>query len=284
MITYLDLEAAIARWATERPDVRAVLVIGSRAQKRNPVDQFSDLDLVVFTTHPGTYDRDAGWLPYLGEIWLAVRDRTGHGDREWLVLFEGGIKADFVIAPATRGQGLHDMLEQSVYVDVFRRGVRVLAYENSAASREGPQLDAPESRGELTEVEFELGVNRFILATARAAKFLRRRDLWRTQQQINVDVKRALLVLIEWQARSRRPDVADVWYDGRFIEAWADPRVVRSLPRLFAAYDESDLHEALIFTLDLSEWLMAEIARSLETPFPSPGQAGALSWIRDLLV
>lgn len=283
MITYHNLEDTISRWARDRPDVRALLVIGSRARENGPVDQYSDLDLVIYTTHPAAYDTDSDWIATFGEIWLSVRSRTGRGDREWLVLFAGGIKADFVIAQATKDKELAETLEQSVYADVFRRGVRVLLDKSSAKSSEVLHLSTPESRNLPTGTEFEFGVNRLILATARAAKFVRRGDLWRSQQQINIDVKQALLTLIEWHARVTRAVDNDVWYDGRFIETWADPRVVSTLPELFARYDRADLYETLTSTLGLAEWLAAEIASSLDETFPKPGQARALAWIRELL-
>jgi aminoglycoside 6-adenylyltransferase len=283
MITYQGLEDAISLWAREQPDVRAVLVIGSRAQEHSTVDQYSDLDLVVYTSRPISYDRTADWLSTFGEIWLAVRSRTGRGDREWLVLFAGGVKADFVIVPAVEGHGLTEMLERSAYIKVFRRGIRVLYDRDGAASGERLQLDRAQSEVKPTVDDFELAVNRLILATARAAKFVSRGDLWRSQQQINVEVRQALLTLIEWQAILASPADKDIWHSGRFIEAWADPHVVRKLPELFAGYDEADLRDALSSALDLAEWIAEEIAGSLELPFPAPVQAKALSWTRELL-
>jgi aminoglycoside 6-adenylyltransferase len=283
MITYQALENTIMQWATDRPDVRAVLLIGSRAQDNSTIDQYSDLDLVIYTTRPAAYDTDSNWIVSFGEIWLTVRSKTDVGDREWLVLFAGGVKADFVIAPSLKGKGLAETLEDSAYADVFRRGVRVLTDRSGAASSELLFLPVPQSRNLPTSVEFELVLNRMILATARAAKFLRRGDLWRCQQQISAEVRQALLVLIEWHARLTRPLDDDIWYGGRFIDKWADPRVAAALPGLFASYDEADVQRALASAVDLSEWLVTEIAVSLEDTFPKPGQAEALSWVRQLL-
>jgi aminoglycoside 6-adenylyltransferase len=283
MISYQSLEDTILRWSVIRPDVRAVRVVGSRALENGPVDQYSDLDLVIYTAHPAAYDKDSSWIDSLGEIWLSVRSRTGQGDREWLALFSGGVKADFVIAEAATDAKLAEMLEQSSYADVFRRGVRVLLDKNGGAPSRELHLSAPKSRKLPTAVEFESAVNLLILDVARAAKFVRRGDLWRGQQQVNGEVMQALLVLVEWHAGLTSAAANDIWYAGRFIEKWADPHIVATLPNLLAGYDEVELHRALNSIIDLTEWMAKGIAESLDQTFPKPGQARALSWIRELL-
>ena len=159
----------------------------------------------------------------------------------------------------------------------------MLLDKSGATSSEDLHLSAPVSGKLPTGIEFELEANRLILATARAAKFVRRGDLWRSQQQINVEVNRALLVLIEWHARLTRTAGNDIWYAGRHFETWADPRVVSAMPDLFARYNEVELQMALNSMIDLTEWLAMEIAESINKTFPNPGQSKALAWIRGLL-
>lgn len=52
-------------WGRERGDVRAVLVVGSRARADTPADQWSDTDLVV-VGDPATYPASAEWLGAFG--------------------------------------------------------------------------------------------------------------------------------------------------------------------------------------------------------------------------
>ncbi len=56
--TRMDLlAAAIADWAREREDVRAVLVVGSQARTHPPADRWSDLDVVLFVDEPAAARR-----------------------------------------------------------------------------------------------------------------------------------------------------------------------------------------------------------------------------------
>ena len=49
---YLDIELRIVDWASAIPDIRAIVVYGSRASLNNSYDEFSDLDLILFTSDP----------------------------------------------------------------------------------------------------------------------------------------------------------------------------------------------------------------------------------------
>ena len=65
-MTYEDLLDRFLAWARLRPDVRAVIVVGSCARTDHPADAFSDLDLVVVSTDPDRYLSETDWLKALG--------------------------------------------------------------------------------------------------------------------------------------------------------------------------------------------------------------------------
>ena len=80
--TYADLETRIIAWANVRSGVRGVVVVGSRARQDHSADEWSDLDLILFTDDIALYQEDGRWLDELGRVWIAVRGQTGHGDFE----------------------------------------------------------------------------------------------------------------------------------------------------------------------------------------------------------
>jgi aminoglycoside 6-adenylyltransferase len=122
-MNYDRVETRISNWAKEQDLIRAVVVIGSRAREDHKADAWSDLDLMLFVTDQQRYVKDTSWLATFGEVWLRVLNFTGAGDPEWLVLYEGGMKVDFLLAPAT-GK-LVDTLFGSFYAVAARRGVRI---------------------------------------------------------------------------------------------------------------------------------------------------------------
>jgi len=91
---YQKMEEVIQLWAQQQADIGLVLVVGSRARSEPPPDDWSDLDLVVYTEYPNRYASDSGWLDNFGPVWLANPGQTGRGDPEWQVIYEGGFKLE----------------------------------------------------------------------------------------------------------------------------------------------------------------------------------------------
>lgn len=285
-LTYEQLEASLVTWARSRPDLLAIIVVGSRARVDHSADEWSDLDLVLFTTNPRAYVSQADWREQLGPVWLSLLNETGRGDPEWLVLFAGGLKVDFVVAalPADAGSSLsvQQMLEASPYQLIFRRGVRVL-YDR-AAGQVPLILAAPAgaSPAHPTPGEFLTTVSQALLAAIRVAKLLRRGELWGAKQQCDCDLKQCLLTMLEWHARATKGRETDTWHEGRFLEEWADPRAVAALPDTFAAYYREDLWRALFATLDLFRWLARETAERLDYSFPADVDSSVTEWTRSV--
>ncbi|MGL5860416.1 MAG: aminoglycoside 6-adenylyltransferase [Phycicoccus sp.] len=64
--TYRHIVDRFIRFAEARDDLRAAVIVGSRARTDRPADSLSDLDVVVVTTEPNRYVEDAEWLKQLG--------------------------------------------------------------------------------------------------------------------------------------------------------------------------------------------------------------------------
>ena len=272
----------IRSWVVDNHDLRAVVVIGSQARQNSPADQFSDLDLVLFSTHAEVYARDEGWLEAIGTPWLAVRNTTGRGDPEWMVVFEGGAKVDFVfsrLAEELRTAPLRSILEYSPYSFAYARGVRVLYDRENPASESRIFPFPAQSEPNPTEDEFSQTVQRFFLQALRSARFLRRGELWRAVSLINGKLKDPYLTMLEWHARKNG---SDTWYEGHFLEEWADPRAVHDLPGLFAAYDPAALWDALYASLAAFRWTAGETAGQLGLVYPADLDARITREIRNL--
>ena len=277
-LTYEQLEHTCAAWAQAQPDICAAVVVGSRARVNHPADEWSDLDLVLFTTTPAAYTAPANWLHEIGQVWASSLNLISRGDPEWLALLAGGLKVDFVFTLAT-GATLEQMMEASPYADVYERGVRVL-FDKSAT--QGPVEFKRQPHAHPTQEELMTLLNRVWLSAARAAKFVRRGDVWRAAAESNGELKRYLLTLLEWHTHATRGLERDTWHDGRFMSEWADPRALELLPATFARYDGASARQALFATLDLCRWLAQEIAGQLGYVYPTDAEACVTGWIGSL--
>lgn len=59
---YEQLVERFVRWAETLSDIRAAVIIGSRARVDHPADEWADLDIMVITTDPERYVSTRDWI------------------------------------------------------------------------------------------------------------------------------------------------------------------------------------------------------------------------------
>ncbi len=268
-VTYEQLIEKCVEWAGPRPDIHAVMLLGSRARTDHPADEWSDVDIALVVANPQPYLKSADWLMSFGEFWITFVEPTATANEmERRVLFAGGLDADFSFIPYAK---VNEMMRRGVPPDVaemFHRGWRVLVDKINLETylRQLPvsrRAFQPPSQAEFLEVG-----NDFWYHAVFAAKKLRRGELWVAKACCDDHMKRRLLMAIELHARVFHDADYDTWHGGRFLEQWADPRILAGLREAFAHYDEDDLWRALLATMDLFRWVTKEIAECLGYLYP----------------
>jgi aminoglycoside 6-adenylyltransferase len=253
------LEAAIADWARGRGDVRAAIVVGSRARSDVPADRWSDLDVGLFVDDPSLLAADETWVANFGRPVLTFLEPTAVGDRvERRVLYETGEDVDFPLLDASAWRELASTPEART---VLARGYRILYDElgiGDPLAGEPPPTDPwPPDPAALRELASD-----FWYHALWAARKLRRGEVYTAIGCLDGYLKARLVTLLGWHARAVDPSV-DTWHDGRFLERWADPGALAALERAYAHYDLRDVARALWETIDLFEGLEEETARRL---------------------
>jgi aminoglycoside 6-adenylyltransferase len=114
-------------------------------------------------------------------------------------------------------------------------------------------------------------------------KHLRRGEVWWAKSCCDMYLKERLRRMLEWHAHAVNGPEHDTWMRGRFLEEWADPRVVAQLPGVFAHYDRQDIARALQETMDLFRWLAVETAQRWGYAYPFDGEQYASEWVGRLL-
>ena len=276
---YDALIEQVAAWAEEQSNIRAVLIVGSRARTEHPADAWSDLDLVIFAADPRVYLDDTSWPARFGEVWLTFLEETAVGGGvERRVLYRGGLDVDFSVFPVSQ----IDALAASEAVSVLARGVRVVLDKDRQMERLIVAASSPVGRELPTEAAFLQDVHDFWYHAVWIAKKLRRGEVWTAVRCCNGLLPAHLLQMIEWQARTAEGAAPDTWHQGRFLEEWADPRVLAQLRGALAHYDAEDTWRALTASMDLYRRLSHEVAANLGYPVPDAAEEHATALVRQL--
>jgi len=291
-------------WAEAQPDIGTAFVIGSRARTTRPADEWSDLDLVVTVDKPERYLFETDWLGEIGNPWVTFVEGTGD-ERERRVLFEGGLDVDFALLERKKIRLLARLLRirerfpalfrllprraaqqvtqgRAAFSDVARRGTRVLLDKDGIVEHllrvtaEGPSSQPP------AQDEFHDLIHDFWYHTVWTAKKLRRGELWTAHGCLDSYLRWRLLRMIEWHARATNGWEYDTWHGGRFLEQWADGRVVRDLQGAFAHYDEKDLWRGLFAMMGLFRWVAVETADRRKYPYPASADEHATELVQSL--
>lgn len=266
--TYDALIDRIATWAGARADIRAAVIIGSRARQETPADAWSDLDLLLITTNPRRYITETDWLRPLGEWHLTFLEQTGGGAiTERRVLFVGGLDVDFI--PLTP-ELIDEMLRADPMPPEVRsalgRGVRPLVDKDGIAARMAWVAFSPPKPP--TQAQYDQVVHDLLYHALWTAKKWQRGEFWTALHSLDGHMKWRLLRMVEWHTLATRLAAPDTWHAGRFLERWADPRILTGLRTAFAHYDAQDILRALTETLKLFRWVAIETGQALGFHYP----------------
>jgi aminoglycoside 6-adenylyltransferase len=275
-----QFEAPIIEWAQTRGDIRAVLVVGSRARSEPPADPYSDLDLMVYTTDWSDYVADTDWLGRFGAVWVTVQDDIGEGRPEFLALYNGGYKLDFAFDRASK---LEQIAGMDTLPEVLDRGYRVLLDKDGITARFPAKPDRAPSSMPPTLDEFTETVNTFWYGTVYVAKQIKRNNLW-TVKYRDWTMKQQLLTMLEWHARAQNGWDYDTWYEGKLITRWVDPDTLDELDRCFGHFDAADSWRALLATMALFRRIATTTARRLAYTYPAALDDSVTRYVEELAV
>jgi aminoglycoside 6-adenylyltransferase len=270
------LVARIAAWAEASPDVRGIIVVGSRVRTDHPADEWSDLDLILAVTDTGPYLADGEWLEAIAPVWMSFIEENGIGGWERRVLFEGGLDVDFNFDTLAGIQRLTDDLTQ--ISGVLRRGTRVLLDRDGLFDTWRPLPGLPRYVPP-TEAEFTNALHNFWYHAVWSAKKLLRGERFIAKQCCDSHMKRLLLQMLEWHARATHGPEYDTWHEGRFLEEWADPRALAALCDAYASYDAESIRRSLGKSMELYRWLAQETAARLGYAYTEVADAQATAWV-----
>ncbi|MGM9974227.1 MAG: aminoglycoside 6-adenylyltransferase [Clostridiaceae bacterium] len=272
---YDNIERNFVSWAQTVEDIRAAFVVGSRARSDHPADEWSDVDIIFFTSKQNYYLLKNQWLNNIGDICTSFVSQTDGGDPECLTLFDGGWQVDFVIHTL---DDLRQIVKNKIIPDNFYRGVKVLIDKDHVADDIMPKSSRAPQGNPLSEDKFLQAINMFWFIALYIAKQILRNELWVVKARDN-NMKQLLLQMIEWHEKTINGIEYDTWHAGRFLCEWVSKETQVELQNAFGHFDRIDSWRALMATMTLYKRLANDISNIKNFSYPYDLEKSVYDWI-----
>ncbi|WP_164669772.1 alpha/beta fold hydrolase [Virgibacillus doumboii] len=277
---YEKLIEKVTFFCEQQKDIRTVMIVGSRARQDQHADEWSDLDLVIFTTQQGKYLSFEDWIQEIGPYWMSFIENTAvGGGKERRVLFEDALDVDFSVFPVH----IFDyMINDDETKQVLSRGIRILVDKDGLLDNfhlETQDIQMYESNSWPSQDEWTELIHDFWYHAVWSTKKLLRGEWWTAKVCIDYDLKQLLLKITELHAKANYGKNYDTWHNGRFFDEWADPAIREELKYCYARYDADEMQQALIHTMDLFRKVAKETAQRSEYSYPNQADVKATEWI-----
>jgi hypothetical protein len=276
--------STVSAWAQGRPDISALVQIGSRVQQGAEVDRWSDYDYHLVTSSPASY-RDGSFCRELGACW-AHGAQLAFGDAVRVTgVFAGALEADFVVLRnwEVRLAAMALLWPSSApcWPAALRRGVaslRIVAAPGWAVIKGGEawarryRRVAP-MKAPLGEAEFNRLCGEFWTQLVWAAKRAERGEFRAAQRALHLHlVENALRILQEEAVLGGRPARPM----GRRAEHWLTAEQLKDTD-FSTAPDCDSLASALVRILGVFEKSSAAVASA--NGWYAPGHGDVRAWL-----
>ncbi|SFL91955.1 aminoglycoside 6-adenylyltransferase [Gracilibacillus orientalis] len=265
-LTYDLIIERFLSFADKEQNIRAVIIVGSRARQEKPADQYSDLDLVIFAENPNSLLYHKKWLAQIGKSHITFLENTAVGGGiERRVLFEGGLDVDFACFPIS---AVSEMKSQYQVLSVFGKGIEVLIDKDNIIPTIKKNIKTDLSKKDMSE-EIENTMQDFWYHAVLAAKKICRGELLEGKSICDTYMKNLLISLNRTHSKLKNGIEYNTWHGFRFFEEWSDPTIVAKFAQIYSHYEEKDVWEALKYTMNLFEELSIEVCKLKNLFYPA---------------
>ncbi|MDR2590390.1 MAG: aminoglycoside 6-adenylyltransferase, partial [Oscillospiraceae bacterium] len=180
----------------------------------------------------------------------------GWNNWAWRTVYDDVLDIDFAIVP---------IKEINTYINpwVLRRGYNILIDKIDLITTIS-QINMSKIFPTLPDEESFINLaNELWYLSIWTAKKIKRGELWTAKVCLDSTMKQKLLTLIEWYTHATKGLDSNIWYDGRFIEEWAQKWIIEKLVDCFSHYSQSDMKKALFSTMELFNLIAIKLTKKL---------------------
>ncbi len=306
----------LVQWATERQDVRALVLTSTRTVPGGSIDRLSDYDVIVAVSdEPGIapFFASRDWLQAFGRVLVLYRDPIRpwfgeeialHGNKRragnevqgpaeadrvvdekfaYITQYEeDGLKIDFTVMPAS----LLRRIAQAPLDEDLDLGYRVLLDKDGLTAGMAPPthrayIPTPPSQAEYLET-----IELFFHECTYVAKNLWRDDLLPAKTGLDSSMKADLLCrMLEWKAEIDAGWTLRLKAHGRGLKKLLPPELWAELEATYAGAGLQENWAAMWRTIDLFTKVARQVGAALGYPYPEDMHQRSVKhfqWVQEL--
>ena len=278
MNTYDNIILKIKHWAKNNDDIRAVLIVGSRANSIDPPDKYSDLDIIFITKNIEFYEKNTEWIKAFGIPIVCFTEPTFTASFEHRVLYESFLDVDIILGDSEKS----DNLFNEIFLIIVKRGYRfVIDKDNYEKSLEKKEKPSKTTTINIDDISNE--INNYWFHCIWLSKKILRGELWTAVKALNSYFSTRLLYMMEANKKISTNFIDDTWYEGRHMEKWADSLVIKQIQGSFTDYDKQGIIKSLYHHMNFYYKLSSKVANYYGIEYPKIARNKIINWINENL-
>lgn len=261
---YQNLIEKVKKMAKKDENIRAVFIIGSCVRTIEKADVYSDIDFIVIAKDIDTFINHKYWVEDLGNslfIWTDHEPGWASWDRR--ILFDDFLESDFSFFNKSQ-------LEQEWLAcfigSMLTKEHEILIDKDNLISKLKPFLNPDDS--DVSDEKILNEINDYFFHCNWIKKKIDRGAIFIAHKCLNEHMKNKLLFMIEHNAKIKNGYDYNTWFEGRFIEKWAEKEILDELKNCFATYNKNDILSALKNQINLYKSLSKKLCQSRDLLFP----------------
>jgi aminoglycoside 6-adenylyltransferase len=268
----------ITSWAKENPDIRTVLLVGSRADPDAKVDLLSDYDIEIAVNDPRKFLDSEEWLSAFGDPLVIMHVNEDFKLR--MVIYKDYIRIDFRIYSV---EDFKQIITQTKLPKNLDNGYKILLDKDRITlNLKTPAYDVFIITKPSKE-EFLATVTDFWWDTTYVAKSLWRDEIFYAKYMLDSIIRFSYLrKIIEWHISAQYNWGITTNKYGRYFKHYLDAETRRELEKTFAGSEKEENWNALLATLKLFRRLATTISQEIDCSYPEELDAEISSYLKKI--
>lgn len=256
MRTEKEMFDLILNFAKKDSRVRAVYMNGSRTNQNAPKDAYQDYDIVYVVDEFDTFMGDNKWIDIFGERFMlqmpeAMRDPSGEGHFNWMMLFTDGNRLDLTLIPIQRPELIGN---DSLTILLLDKDGILPIFPNAS--------DLDYIIKEPSELFYFSCCNNFWWCLQNVAKGIARNELPYAMMMYHNVVQEELHDMISWYIGTITDFNVSAGKMGKYFKRYLPPNIYEQYLSTYSDSDCNNMWRAIMNACDLFSLLAMQVGKS----------------------